>query len=314
MNSKITAELVKREINYVARDDDGFPEKLRTINSSPQGLYYIGSLPDPNKLSVAIIGARNCSGYGRQMAREFAREIAGAGIDVISGMADGIDGIAQMAALSAGGRSYAVLGGGVDICYPSGNMKLYEQLMDGGGLISEFPVGSPTLGRNFAIRNRIISALSDAVLVIEAREKSGTLITVTYALEQGKDVYALPGRVTDSLSLGCNKLLADGAIPLIRPYDFVREFLDNMGSKHNVCTKSSSGPSYNDNIHEFMTAKQRAVISVLDYNPKSVSEILYDLSDKTCMEIPELLETLTNMTIKHMIDCVDGCNYCIRSK
>ncbi len=315
MNSKITSQLIKREINYITRDDEEYPRRLRDINSAPKQLYYIGNLPDQNMLSVAIVGARNCSGYGRQMAREFAREIAQAGIQVISGMADGIDGIAQMSALSVGGKSYAVLGGGVDICYPTGNMRLYERLMDEGGLISEFPVGSPTLGRNFAIRNRIISALSDAVLVIEAREKSGTLITVTYALEQGKDVYALPGRVTDSLSLGCNKLIADGAIPLIRPYDFVRDFLDNMGNKERTDNYKAPTPNPgNDNIHEFMTSKQRAIVSVLDYNPKSVSEILYDLSDKTDIEIPELLENLTHMTIRHMIDCVDGNNYCIHAE
>ncbi|MCR4755539.1 MAG: DNA-processing protein DprA [Lachnospiraceae bacterium] len=315
MNSKITSQLIKREINYITRNDEGYPRRLRDINSAPKQLYYIGNLPDQNMLSVAIVGARNCSGYGRQMAREFAREIAQAGIQVISGMADGIDGIAQMSALSVGGKSYAVLGGGVDICYPMGNMRLYERLMDEGGLISEFPVGSPTLGRNFAIRNRIISALSDAVLVIEAREKSGTLITVTYALEQGKDVYALPGRVTDSLSLGCNKLIADGAIPLIRPYDFVRDFLDNMGNKERTDNYKAPTPNPgNDNIHEFMTSKQRAIVSVLDYNPKSVSEILYDLSDKTDIEISELLENLTHMTIRHMIDCVDGNNYCIHAE
>ncbi len=337
----ITNELIKREINYLTREDDGFPERLKRIPSSPKGIYYMGELPDENVPSVAIIGARNCSGYGRQMAREFALEIAGAGIQVISGMAMGVDGIAQNAALSAGGRSFAVLGGGVDICYPAENAKLYERLLDNGAVISEYAPGTPTIGRNFASRNRIISGLSDAVLVIEARQRSGTLITVGFALDQGKDVYALPGRVNDSLSLGCNELIKDGAYPLIRPYDFVCEFMDRYamlrsedGNEPHDDEKRLLKKTVNDvkatdirrfDINagkkqggrseglRFLSTKERLIISVLDHRPKTVSEIFYDLSDRDDISITELLGLLTDMTVKHKIDCIDGMNYCIRS-
>ena len=150
--------------------------------------------------AAAIIGARLASGYGREQARRFARRLASRGITIISGMARGIDGIAQKAALDAGGRSYAVLGCGVDICYPEENRELYDRLLQEGGIISEYPPGTYPEARLFPQRNRIISGLSDLVLVIEARKKSGTLITVDMALEQGREVYALPGRVSDSLS------------------------------------------------------------------------------------------------------------------
>ncbi len=328
MNDKITCELIKREINYITRNDERYPKRFEGLDNMPEGLYCIGELPDDDVPSVGIIGARNCSGYGRQMAREFAREIAGAGIQVISGMAGGVDGISQSAAVAAGGRSFGILGGGVDICYPAANESLYEKLMDNGGLISEYPPGTPPIGRNFALRNRIISALSDALLVIEARERSGTLITVGYALQQGKDVYALPGRVTDSLSYGCNSLIADGAYPLLRPYEFVNEFLDRFAKAKNgyreVQKVRTGGNGFakggkkekqktDDNRLEFLSAKERLIVSVLDYKPKTVSEILYDISDRSDMGIPELMGLLTNMTVKHIIDCVDGCNYLLPS-
>ncbi len=312
--SNITNELIKREINYVDKESADYPTRLKEISSSPGRIYYIGELPDDRRPSVAIIGARNCSGYGRQMAREFAMEIAGAGIQVISGMATGIDGIAQNAALSAGGVSFAVLGGGVDICYPKENAGLYEKLLDHGGILSEHPPGTEPIARQFASRNRIISALADAVLVIEARRRSGTLITVGFALEQGRDVYALPGRVNDSLSCGCNELIKEGAYPLINPYDFVKEFLDRnaLSGKDISGITEAKKNEVPDRDLMFLSVKERAVISVLDYRPKTVSEIFYDLSDKTDIAIPELLGLLTDMTVKHLIDCVDGMNYCIR--
>ena len=152
--------------------------------------------------------------------------MASRGITIISGMARGIDGIAQTAALDAGGRSYAVLGCGVDICYPEENRSLYDRLLQQGGILSEYPPGTPPEARLFPLRNRIISGLADAVLVIEARKKSGTLITVDMALEQGRDVFALPGRVSDSLSDGCNRLIRQGAAPATCPEDLLEYFFE----------------------------------------------------------------------------------------
>ncbi len=194
-----------------------FPERLRQIPDPPYGLFVKGILPDPDRPAVAIIGARACSAYGREAARLMGSAAAAAGIQVISGMARGIDSISQKACLDAGGKSCAVLGSGVDICYPPEERPLYERLSSEGGIISEYPLGTQPLNKNFPPRNRLISGLADLVLVIEAREKSGTLITVDMALEQGREVAVVPGRITDALSQGCHKLYSQGAHLVISP-------------------------------------------------------------------------------------------------
>lgn len=198
-------------IRYVSFDDEIYPEKLHNIPDPPFGLFVKGSLPDEGKPSVAMIGARACSEYGKMVAREFAAQLAGYNVQIISGMARGIDSISQESCLKEGGRTFAVLGCGVDICYPGELQQLYRGIADSGGLISTYPPGFPPVSGCFPPRNRIISGLSDVVVVIEARRKSGTLITVDMALEQGKEVAVIPGRITDSLSQGCHDLIRQGA-------------------------------------------------------------------------------------------------------
>ena len=221
---RIEEELAQAGISFVSALEEGFPDKLREIPDPPFGIYYKGKMPGETEPAAAIIGARLASGYGREQARRFGRQISARGIAVISGMARGIDGIAQKAALDAGGKSYAVLGCGVDICYPEENRELYERLQQQGGVLSEYPPGMQPIAKLFPPRNRIISGLSDLVLVIEARKRSGTLITVDMALEQGREVYALPGRVSDALSDGCNRLIRQGAGPATCPQDILEYF------------------------------------------------------------------------------------------
>ncbi len=201
----------EKGIKTVCFDDRIYPERLREIPDKPFLLYYIGRLPAETMPCVAVIGARMCSEYGRTVAADLAAGLAGRGIQVVSGMADGIDGIAQRSALEHGGMSYGVLGSGVDVCYPSSNRTLYQTLQIQGGVLSEFPPGTKPEAHHFPMRNRIISGLSDLILVIEAKERSGTRITVNMALEQGKEVYAVPGRITDELSRGCNRMILEGA-------------------------------------------------------------------------------------------------------
>ena len=198
-------------IRWIWCEDDAFPERMKELADSPLGLFCKGMLPPEEVKSVGIIGARSCSLYGKNMAERFGGELGEKGLSVISGMARGIDGIAQEAALKRGGASFAVLGCGVDICYPPTNRRLYGLLEKQGGLISEFKPGTEPLPYHFPMRNRLIAAFSDVLLVLEAREKSGTLITVDQALEQGREVLALPGRVDDALSVGCNRLIKQGA-------------------------------------------------------------------------------------------------------
>jgi len=231
---RIEEELARAGIGFVSALEEGFPEKLREIPDPPFGIYYKGSMPLENEPAAAIIGARLASGYGREQARRFGRRIGARGISVISGMARGIDGIAQKAALDAGGRSYAVLGCGVDICYPEENRELYERLQQLGGVLSEYPPGMQPIAKLFPPRNRIISGLSDLVLVIEARKRSGTLITVDMALEQGREVYALPGRVSDALSDGCNRLIRQGAGPATCPQDILEYFFGTGSEEEGI--------------------------------------------------------------------------------
>lgn len=204
-------KLKDKGIKTVSYDDRIYPGRLREIPDKPFLLYYIGELPSETMPCVAVIGARMCSEYGRFIAAELAAGLAKRGIQVVSGMADGIDGIAQRSALEHGGMSYGVLGCGVDVCYPASNRTLYQALQIHGGILSEFPPGTKPEARHFPMRNRIISGLADLILVIEAKERSGTRITVNMALEQGKEVYAVPGRITDELSRGCNRMILEGA-------------------------------------------------------------------------------------------------------
>lgn len=216
--------LKERGILFVSVEDDFFPARLRDIPDCPYGLYYIGELPPEDLPSVAIIGARNCSGYGREQARVFAEKLALRGISVVSGMARGVDGIAGRSALLAGGLSFAVLGCGVDVIYPTENTELYYMLREKGGILSEAHPGAEPRTQLFPRRNRLISGLADAVLVIEARRRSGTVITVDAALEQGREIFALPGRVSDALSDGCNLLISQGAAIACSPDTVIEHF------------------------------------------------------------------------------------------
>ncbi|MBQ9120651.1 MAG: DNA-processing protein DprA [Lachnospiraceae bacterium] len=202
--------LKERDIHFVLKEESGFPMALREIPQAPDFLFYRGRLPEEHKISIAMIGARECSFRGRKIAQELAGELADAGIQIISGMARGVDGVSQKAALQYA-PSYAVLGSGVDYCYPPENYALYEELLRRGGILSEYPPGSRPAAFHFPMRNRLIAGLADGLVVVEARKKSGTLITVDFALEQGKQVFAVPGREGEALSEGCNELLLDGA-------------------------------------------------------------------------------------------------------
>lgn len=281
----------------ITKNDAAYPELLRQIRNAPKQLYVRGELPDEKMPAVAVIGARHCSSYGREMAQWFASEMAVAGVQIISGMARGIDGIAQQAALEAGGESFGILGCGTDICYPAENRELYEQLIARGGLITEYPMGTMPLPMHFPSRNRIISALADCVLVIEAKEKSGTLITVDFALEQGKDVFALPGRLTDALSCGCNRLLRQGAGLVLTPTELL-EVLAGKGKRiGGSCVRSNAGAAVKaDGINADKQGKMKAAQSLQTEklrNALSPSEwVVYEQLEERAVSLQELYERI----------------------
>ena len=217
--------LPERGIGVYCYGEEDYPERLAGLAVPPPVLFVKGRLPDAAEPAAAIVGARACSSYGRNAAEYLGRELGGRGVGIVSGMAFGIDAAAAEGALKAGGKSYAVLGCGVDVCYPKENWHLYEQLCSRGAVLSEFSPGSDALGFHFLQRNRLIAALADVLIVVEAREKSGTASTVDYALELGRDVFAVPGRITEELGRGCNRLIRDGAMILTEPDDV----LDHLG-------------------------------------------------------------------------------------
>ncbi len=216
-------------IRIICPEDSDYPEGLKNIYIPPLCIYLIGRLPENKSPLVAIVGSRNCTDYGARTAEYFANELAGYGIGIISGMAKGIDGIAQRAAIRRGGEGIAVLGSGVDVIYPYENRDIYEALSSKGGIISEVPPGEPPVPSNFPRRNRIISALSDGILVIEAALRSGALITANYGLEQGKEIMAVPGRIDDAMSAGCLDIIRSGAIPVTSVGDVIYTVTSVMG-------------------------------------------------------------------------------------
>ncbi len=296
------ASLQKRNIHFTCPGYATYPERLIPVPDAPFGLYYLGELPSAKKPTVAIIGARNCSEYGRQVATTFGRDLATAGIQIISGMARGIDGISQQAAVDAGGYSLGVLGSGVDVCYPDENRKLYEALRENGGICSEYVPGTEPQSNLFPPRNRIISGFADVVLVIEARKRSGTLITVDMALEQGREVYALPGRVTDALSEGCNRLLMQGASMALSPGELIQDMLERFytpdkSQKNNRCyqiEKKETVPSVSP-----LSDIEADILHSLDTTPEPVEKIR-DRLISSCgreLSLQELLQQLVRLTL-----------------
>ncbi len=288
-------------IRGITFEDRKYPVRLANIPDPPYQLFYFGELPFEKKPALAIIGARECTSYGQYMAKEIGKILGRNGIEVISGMAKGIDGISQRAALQEGGRSFAVLGSGVDVCYPRENMELYEMLKKRGGVLSEYvPRTKPRKGL-FPPRNRIISGLSDGVIVVEARRKSGTRITVEMALEQGKDVYVVPGRITDGLSEGCNQLIKEGAEVIASISDFMKEFLAGKPFVDEI-EKADKGKS--------LTIEERKVYNCIDYYPKNINEIAEELGDEE--SVSEIMKILLSLEIKKYIVRIAMNSYVLR--
>lgn len=287
--------LEEHRIRFLPYFDKEYPGRLRKALSPPYALYVKGRLPEEEKVSVAIVGARKCTPYGEEMALAYGERLAEAGIQIISGMARGIDGAAQRGALNGGGRTYGVLGCGVDICYPREHRGLYCDILKEGGLLSEQLPGEPPLAGYFPARNRIISGLSDLVLVMEAKERSGSLITADMALEEGKDVFALPGLATSPMSRGCHRLIAQGAGILLSPEDL----LEMLGyQKEKLCQK----PDKNEKMLE---TTENIVYSCLGLYPKGVQS----LSVETGLAPPDLIEQLMTLELQGYIKEVSRNQY-----
>ena len=288
---------MKSGIERISIEDAAFPARMKELSGMPKVLNYKGRLPSDMRPSAAIIGGRKCSAYGRSKAYELGEYLARHGVQVISGLALGIDSYAHEGALKAKGDTFAVLGCGADICYPASNIELYKMIADTGGIISEFPDGTKPMPYNFPRRNRIISALSDIVIVIEARINSGSLITANYALEQGKTVYAYPDRMGSYLSEGSNRLIADGAGIVYSP----EVILSELGiAKRDCGTDGERHGTAGARKTEQEKKEENTIYAAIGYDPLSVEEIAGKCGKSADETEQELFELLLSGLIKEL--------------
>lgn len=267
------------EIEIIQIDSPFYPDNLKVIKNPPDQLYCIGNLSLLSRKSVAVIGSRKYTLYGKIVAQMIGKELAKAGIPVVSGLAHGIDSFAHEGTVNAGGEAIAVLGTGIDVIHPARNANLYNRIAKSGLIISEYPPGTPGAKYTFPQRNRIISAISESVVVVEAGLNSGSLITTDFPNEQGKSIYAVPGNINSQFSVGTNKLIKDGAIPMIsisdivsdvKDFEYIPQEIENtLGSdelevykeiqKSSCCSIDSIAHNLNKN-----TGKVSAILTVLE--------------------------------------------------
>ncbi|MGI6552171.1 MAG: DNA-processing protein DprA [Bacillota bacterium] len=260
--SRIEDHLKKLKISVVSIDEAIYPENLRYIFDPPPVLFYRGSWEEKDRQCLAIVGSRKPTPYGRTVAELLAGELSASGFTIVSGLARGIDSTAHRGCLRAGGRTIAVLGSGLDMIYPRENGKLAQEIADHGVLVSEYPPGTPPKPFHFPARNRIISGLSLGVIVVEAAARSGALITADLALEQGREVFAVPGPITSPTSGGTNNLIKQGAKLVAGVADILEEY--GIGS--------SSG-AYSKGEKLSLTADEASVYNLLDFEPYHIDQI-----------------------------------------
>ena len=284
-------------ITLLPISSDEYPASLKAIYDPPILLYVKGNILESDKLSVAIVGSRRANVYGRSLAERIAKDLAARGLAVISGGARGIDTAAHKGTLAAGGRTIAFLGCGIDVNYPAENKKLFEAIAESGAVVSEFPLGSNPEPWRFPPRNRLISGTSLGVLVCQSPEASGALITASYAAEQGKDVYALPGNVDDERNRGCHKLIKDGA----RLVEGAEDILEELG----ISEKDDAGERQLALPIESLNDQERAIASLLSLEPMPIDQIIM----KSGLSAPMVSGTLTILEMKSVIKRVPGNAY-----
>jgi DNA processing protein len=275
-------------------EDPAYPERLRQIYDAPPVLYVRGELRPEDDWAVAMVGTRQASVYGREATRQLASDLARAGVTIVSGLAVGIDTQAHRAAIEAGGRTIAVLGCGVDVLYPWENRKLGEDIIAHGALISDYALGTLPEANNFPPRNRIISGLSRAVVVVEAGERSGALITAAFAGEHGRDVLAVPGSIFNRGSQGTNRLIREGARPVLSANDVLEEL--NMGSVQQHVEARALLPA---------DEMEAAVLKYVGEDPVHVDEV----RQASGLPIATVSSTLALMELKGLVRQVGGMNY-----
>jgi len=301
------APAIEREIEEIARlglgvvtlADEGYPRPLRNLPTPPAVLYFLGDYQERDELAIAIVGTRRSTPYGRMVAERLARDLSGLGLTIVSGLALGIDTAAHRGALAAGGRTIAVLGSGFAKIYPRQNLKLVREIASGAGTVfSEFPLQAEPDRWNFPRRNRIISGLSRGVVVVEAPEKSGALITARLALDQGREVFAVPGRITDETTRGVHQLIKDGAKLIEDVDDIIEEFPDMR------VVLPASAPGRERERPELSPLEEK-LLEALDWEPLHFDEIL----ESTGLSHAELAHGLLQLQLKDLVKEFPGKRY-----
>lgn len=258
--------ILSRKISVCIRPEPEYPRLLKEIDNPPLVLYYVGKLPDPNMKLMAIVGTRKMTSYGESIATELGAFLAENGVGVVSGLARGIDGAAQTAVVESCGKTYAVLGCGVDHIYPPEHRNLAKEIVRNGAVISEYAPGTRPDRVNFPQRNRIISGMSSGVIIVEAGEKSGSLITARFAAEQGREVFVVPGNITAAQSRGANRLIRDGA----RPFYEKKELLDFLQT-----WQAEEPQKMNKPLQEaFSSPEDKMILDLISDEPKHIDEIV----------------------------------------
>lgn len=275
-----------------------YPEALRELDDAPLLIYYKGSLIKEDKAALAIVGSRDMTDYGGKVALQISAALAKAGITIVSGLARGIDTMAHIGALRSKGRTIAVIGSGLDIIYPSENIDTYRKIASSGCILSEFPLGTHPDKHNFPRRNRLISGLSLGVLVVEATENSGSLITAQYALEQNKEVFAVPGRIDSPLSRGTNSLIKKGAKLVHDTEDIIEELLPQLKGLLKTTIEEATPLEITD--------KEKAIFSLIKEEPVHIDNLLRGSS----MSAEEALALLLNLELKGLIRQKEGKRFC----
>lgn len=289
--------LEKKGVKCVAVDSDIYPPLLKQLSCPPPILYYRGSLNSIAGPAVAVVGSRRSTFYGNEVAQLLARELSAAGVSVISGMALGIDTAAHRGCLENGGYTAAVLGCGLDHCYPPRNLDLMEQIVASGAVISEFPLGTKPLPGHFPRRNRIISGLSLGTVVVEATAKSGSLITADYALEQNREVFAVPGNIGSPYSRGCHKLIKEGAHLVESVADILNEIMVHAPAEEQLTLDSAA---------LILTDLEKNLLGLIPYQPMHVDDIVQACGRKAS----EVVTLLLTLELKKVIRQLPGKYFC----
>ncbi|MBI3615058.1 MAG: DNA-protecting protein DprA [Candidatus Omnitrophica bacterium] len=301
----------KAGVRIVTAEDEIYPELLRTLPDPPPVLYVKGTLLKEDEAAVALVGTRRATVYGLNTARHLARGLAQCGITVVSGLAEGIDGAGHEGALEAKGRTIAVLGHGLNHLFPSCHRKLAEKIQDSGALVSEFPMGYPPLRENFPMRNRVISGLSLGVLVVEAPLKSGALITAREALDQGREVFAVPGPVSSSQSQGTHRLIKDGAKLVEDITDILEELAPPLKERLNRWKGES--PVHPEPPIEsgagFVGGLDSEELKIYEAIPVSGASMAESLSRQTALSPGRTLSLLTELEMKGWVKQFPGRGY-----